>query len=175
MSHDSTFRPLTRAVSTSSRSHGDVLRATHSKLRVGLRLWGFAEHEVERWIGNLPTLGARLSWQIVHDRDGEGADMMIHLVRSSTDALSPFCWNCVGANRAIRRAQGGPALHVALFSGDARRLPTPRHGLWAMAGPLSEEDTLHEIIRTLVFPRMSKHDGVSRIALASARNPSAGE
>ncbi|RDK00788.1 hypothetical protein DLM46_20780 [Paraburkholderia lacunae] len=146
---------LTHAVSQHSRPHGDVARARHATFRVGLRLWGFDEHEVSGWITGLPTLGGRLSWEITHDRDGDGAGLVIHLVRSS-DVLAPFCWNCVGANRTIRRAQGGVAQHVALFSGDARRLPTPRYGLWAIARTRSEIDTLHEIARTLVFPRVMR-------------------
>lgn len=132
------------------------MRASTLPFRIGLRLWGFDEWEVRDWGENLPMLGGRLSREITDDRDGDGLSMVVHLVRSSTQALGPFCWNCVGANQAIRRAQGGSVLHVALFSGDARRLPTLRYGLWAMAGGRSEEETLHEIVRTLVSPRVMR-------------------
>ncbi|CAB3696244.1 hypothetical protein LMG27174_03436 [Paraburkholderia rhynchosiae] len=130
------------------------MRTDALPLRIGLRLWGFDEYEVRGWGENLPTLGGRISWEIMHDCDADGVGAVIHLVRSSAQTLASFCWNCVGANRAIRLAQGAAVLHVAVFSGDARRLPTPRYGLWAIAGRRSEEQTVHEIARTLVFPRV---------------------
>ncbi|WP_025597694.1 hypothetical protein [Burkholderia sp. WSM2230] len=122
-------------------------------LRIGLRLWGFDKPEVLRWGENLPTLGGRLAWEIMHDPDSDGVDVVIHLVRSSASALGSFCWNCVGANRAMHGAQHGSALNVAVFSGDARRLPAQLNGLWVIAGKRSEEDAVHEVARTLVVPR----------------------
>ncbi len=126
-----------------------------SPLLVGLRLWGFDRPKVRRWGENLPTLGGRLAWEIMHDPDDDAVDVVIHLVRSSATALGSFCWNCVGANRAMHDARHGRVLNVAIFSGDARRLPAQLNGLWVMAGQRPQEDIVHEVVRTLVVPRLA--------------------
>ena len=133
---------------------GNPVYTQAAPLRIGLRLWGIDEYEVLCWGERLPTLGERIVWDIVHDPDSDDAGMVIHLVRSSAATLGSFCWNCVGANRAMYRATRSSSLNVAVFSGDPRRLPTPRYGLWAMAGRRSEAETVHEVVRTLVFPCM---------------------
>jgi len=154
MNYEGTSNYFTHTINGLHRSQRDVKCANPMSFRIGLRLWGFDETQVRSWSARLPTLGGRLSWEIAHDSGGDGASMLIHLVKSSSETFGPFCWNCVGANRAILRAQGQSAMHVAVFSGDSRRLPALRHGLWAMAERGIEEETLHEIARTLVIPRV---------------------
>jgi hypothetical protein len=129
-------------------------RSNGAALRIGLRLWGFAESEVDAWRRGLPILDGLLSWEIAHQRDGDGAGMIIHLVKSSSRALGSFCWNCVGANEAIRASKESPHVEMALFSGDETRLPRVRSGLWAMAGTRSTESALHSLAHVVIVPRL---------------------
>jgi len=135
--------------------HGNQpARADGTALRIGLRLWGFVESEVNTWIPGLPTLGGLLAWDIARQRDGEGVGMIIHLVKSSSNALGSFCWNCVGANAAIRASANTARVEAALLSGDVRRLPAVRSGFWAMAGVLSPEAALNTLAHTVIVPRL---------------------
>jgi len=132
-------------------------RSDGAALRIGLRLWGFAESRVDTWIQGLPVLDdGSLSWEIAHQRDGDGADMIIHLVKSSPRALGSFCWNCVGANDAMRASEGSSRVEIALFSGDETRLPLVRSGLWAMAGTRATESALHTLAHAVIVPRFQR-------------------
>lgn len=142
------------ALEIAARRGSQPVRADGAALRIGLRLWGFVESEVNTWIPNLPTLDGLLSWEIARQRDGDGAGMIIHLVKSSPNELGSFCWNCVGANEAIRASANAARVEAALFSGDERRLPAVRSGLWAMAGTRPVETALHTLAHAVIVPRL---------------------
>lgn len=139
------------AIEIGRRPGNRPVRFDGAALRVGLRLWGFVESEVDTWIPGLPVLDGLLSWEIARHRDGEGAAMIIHLVKSSSRALGSFCWNCVGANEAIRASASTSRMEVVLFSGDERRLPAVRSGLWMMAGTRPTEAALHTLAHSVRF------------------------
>ncbi|GAB7524627.1 hypothetical protein [Paraburkholderia sp. 2C] len=126
-----------------------------SVMRVGLRLWGFYDFEVEGWLQDLPGSGAKASWEVLRHRDGKGLDMVIHLVRSTSESCGPFCWNCVGANRAMQRSIGSSTTHIALFFGDVRRLPVHRCGLWMLLDGCNERMALHTVAENVVIPLVS--------------------
>lgn len=155
MIYPTTRRSSFNASDAEVRNRRNRIYTNASPLLIGLRLWGFERLEVRHWGENLPTLGGRLAWEIMRDPDNDAVDVVIHLVRSSATALGSFCWNCVGANRAMHGARHGAVLNVAIFSGDARRLPAQLNGLWVMAGKRPAEDIVHEVVRTLVFPRVA--------------------
>ncbi|MFM0362160.1 hypothetical protein [Paraburkholderia sediminicola] len=142
------------ALEIAARHGNQPTRADGAALRIGLRLWGFVESEVNTWITCLPTHGGLLAWEIARQRDGEGAGMIIHLVKSSSNALGSFCWNCLGANDAIRASANAARVEAALFSGDVRRLPVVRSGLWAMAGTRPVEAALHTLAHAVIIPRL---------------------
>lgn len=144
------------------------MRADGAGFRIGLRLWGFVESEIGTWIPGLPTLDGSLCWEIARQRDGDGADMIIHLVKSSSNALGSFCWNCVGANEAIRAAASTSRIEAALFSGDERRVPAARSGLWTMAGARPAHAALHTLAHAVIVPQLMRERarakvGVSRV------------
>lgn len=146
--------PNSNALEISGRPGNRPVRSDGAELRVGLRLWGVVESDVDAWIPGLPVLDGLLSWEIARHRDGEGADMIIHLVQSSSRALGSFCWNCVGANEAIRASASTSRIEAALFSGDESRLPAVRSGLWAMAGTRPAEAALHTLGHAVIIPRL---------------------
>jgi len=129
--------------------------SSRNPMRIGLRLWGFYDFEVEGWLQDLPRSGGKDSWEIALHRDGEGFDMMIHLVRSTSASCGSFCWNCVGADRAMQRSFGSPTTHLALFFGDVRRLPAHRSGLWMLLDGCSEQAALHTVAENVVIPLVS--------------------
>jgi hypothetical protein len=131
------------------------MNASRNPMRVGLRLWGFHDFEVEGWLHDLPGRGEEASWEIARRRDSAELGMVIHLVRSSSASCGPFCWNCVGADRAMQRSIGGPATHIALFFGDVRRMPAHRSGLWMLLDGCSERAALHTVAENVVIPLVS--------------------
>lgn len=131
------------------------MNASRKSMRVGLRLWGFYEFEVEGWLQDLPDSGGKASWEIARHRDGAELDMVIHLVRSTSASCGPFCWNCVGADRAMQRSIGSPTTHIALFFGDVRRLPAHRSGLWMLLDGCSERMALHTVAENIIVPLVS--------------------
>lgn len=137
-------------------SPGDLHRAGGAPLRIGLRLWGFEDRQVESWFDDLRDLDGRLRWELVRQRDGAGADLVIHLVKSSSALLSSFCWNCAGADHTMRQSQGKSPVHIAIFAGDANRLPAERAGLWVFAGNRSPKAALQELTQTVIIPRLLK-------------------
>ncbi|AXF05544.1 hypothetical protein CUJ88_44435 (plasmid) [Paraburkholderia hospita] len=131
-----------------------IATRTGPTLRIGLRLWGFVDTQVGSWLGDLPDQDGRLSWEAARHHDGAGVALIIHLVKSSSAVLSSFCWNCAGASHAMRQSQGKCPVQIALFAGDASRLPAGRTGLWAFAGNCSTRAALCELTRTVVVPHL---------------------
>ncbi|ANB75669.1 hypothetical protein AYM40_25360 [Paraburkholderia phytofirmans OLGA172] len=160
------------ALEITARHGNQPTRTDSATLRIGLRLWGFVESEVSMWIPGLPTLGGLLAWEIAQQRDGEGAGMIIHLVKSSSNALGSFCWNCLGANEAIRASANAARVEVALFSGDVRRLPAVRSGLWAMAGTRPVETALHTLAHAVTIPQLM-HDRACQKVWCGSRGAAA--
>jgi hypothetical protein len=99
-------------------------------------MWGFDEYEVKSRMSELPALNGLLSWEIAHSRYAEGADMVLHLVNPSRPAPGGFCWNCLGANRAMVRSLETSRTEMVLFAGAAGQLPRGRAGHWAAADRL---------------------------------------
>jgi hypothetical protein len=58
------------------------------------------------------------------------------MVRPSRLTGDGFCWNCVGANRAVFRSMAECGTEMILFEGKAEHLPRHRAGHWAAAGTL---------------------------------------
>ena len=131
------------------------MNTSRNPMRVGLRLWGFYDFEVEGWLRDLPDFGGGAAWEIARHRDGAALDMVIHLVRATSVSCGPFCWNCVGADRAMQRSIGSPTTHIALFFGDVRRLPAQRSGLWMLLGGCSERMALHTVAENIIVPLVS--------------------
>ncbi|WNC91623.1 hypothetical protein RI103_09850 [Paraburkholderia sp. FT54] len=154
--YDSMRNLNSNALEISGRRDNRPLPAEGAALRVGLRLWGFAESEVDAWTPGLPVFDGLLSWEIARHRDGDGAGMIIHLVKSSSRALGSFCWNCVGANEAIRASANTSRVEAALFCGDESRLPAVRSGFWAMAGTRPAEAALHTLAHAVIVPRLMR-------------------
>ena len=114
-------------------------------LRIALRLWGLDESAVKSWIGELPTLDGSLSWELAHSQIPDGADMVVHTVKPSRHAPGSFCWNCVGANRAMLRSWDMSRTEMVLFVGAADQLPSERVGHWSIAGRLTPYAALHNL------------------------------
>jgi len=129
--------------------------ALHAKtMRVCLRLWGIDERAAAAWLADLPTLGGRISWEIARKPEAGPADLMIHLVKPSRPVSGAFCWNCVGANEAIRRGNASGTPQIALFSGKASRLPAFRSGCWISAGVRPMEHALGMLAHAIVIPKI---------------------
>ncbi|MFC4702180.1 hypothetical protein [Paraburkholderia caffeinitolerans] len=111
-------------------------RNSPQPLQVALRLWGFDEREVRSWIDDLPSLDGTLNWSIARERAADGAAVVVHVVKPSPRAQDAFCWNCVGANRAMVCALEGTRPEIVLFAGDAAQLPRRRAGVWSVAGDM---------------------------------------
>ena len=105
-------------------------------LCIALRLWGYEESEVQSWMSELPGLNGAITWTISRDRLARGADVVVHMVRPSRLAGNAFCWNSVGANRAVDRSVAECGTEMILFEGKAEHLPRHRAGHWAAAGAL---------------------------------------
>lgn len=123
----------------------NLSRSNRHSLRIALRLWGFDESAVKSRMSESPTLNGLLSWDIARSRDAEGVDMVLHLVNPSRPAPGSFCWNCLGANRAMVRSLETSRTEMVLFAGTADQLPRGRAGLWAAAGKLTMWDALHTL------------------------------
>lgn len=146
------------SIDLNGNSGNRAMLSERTMMRIGLRVWGFAESEVNAWIRELPVLDGSLCWEFSHQRDGGGADVIIHMVKSSSPALGSFCWNCVGANDAIRTSRWSSRVEMVLFYGDATRLPQVRYGLWAMAGARLAESALHMLAHAVIVPQfLRKH------------------
>lgn len=114
-------------------------------LRIALRLWGLDEPVVKSWVSELPALNGLLSWEITNSRIADGADIVVHMVKPSRPAPGAFCWNCVGANRAMARSLHMSHAEMVLFVGAADELPSDRAGHWAAGGRLTSRAALHTL------------------------------
>ena len=119
-------------------------------LCIGLRLWGFDEREAQRWTTLLRQLDGSVAWTIVRDRSASGADIVVHLVKPSTQRRASFCWNALGASYAISNSLSACGTEIALFMGNEDELPEKRPGHWAVAGSLSPLSALGRLGRMLL-------------------------
>ena len=111
-------------------------------LCIALRLWGYEESEVQSWMSELPGLNGAITWRISRDRLARGADIVVHMVRPTRLTGDGFCWNSVGANRAVYRSEAECGTEMILFEGKAEHLPRHRAGHWAAAGTLQPHAAL---------------------------------
>lgn len=118
-------------------------------IRASLRLWGYDPLVVEAWIKRLPDARGRVSWEIAHDREANGADVVVHLLNPSRTS-APFCWNCAGASRAMRLSIGTGRTEIALFAGRFQQLEFPRVGPWFASEGLPIRMALHKLAQSLV-------------------------
>ena len=123
----------------------DFMRSNRRNIRIALRLWGFDESVVKSRMNELPSLNGLLSWEIARSRNGEGSDVVLHLVNPSRPAPGAFCWNCLGANRAMVRSLETSRTEMVFFAGAAEQLPRDRTGHWAAAGNLPTWVALHTL------------------------------
>jgi hypothetical protein len=114
-------------------------------LRIVLRLWGVDEPVVKSWISELPTCNGVLSWEVSNSCVADGAHIVVNMVKPSRHASGAFCWNCVGANRAMVRSVDMSHTEMTLFVGAADRLPSDRVGHWSAAGRLTPYAALHTL------------------------------
>lgn len=159
----------------------EAMRLTPTTMRVGLRLWGLVESDVTAWLPVLPMLEGLVSWKIICDSDTNDFDMVIHLVHPSKFAEGSFCWNCLGANEAIRHSKASRQIEMALFAGDATCLPAFRTGCWTLAGARPMLDALIIFAHAVVIPqvRLARFDSqaqersrlLSRLAMLNASKP----
>lgn len=105
-------------------------------LRIAIRLWGYEASLAQTWIGSLPSLNGALVWTLALTPASLDVDLVVHMVKPSSDVRGGFCWNCVGANRALVQVHSTTVKALALFAGQTRHLPTARSGLWIAAGKL---------------------------------------
>lgn len=139
---------MTKSTDSLPREHAfdsGTHRNSPQPLRVALRLWGFDEREVHSWLDDLPTLDGMLNWTIARERAAEWAALVVHVVKPSPRAQDAFCWNCVGANRAMVCALEGTRPEIVLFAGDATQLPRRRAGVWSVAGDMPAYAGLHAL------------------------------
>jgi hypothetical protein len=114
-------------------------------LRIVLRLWGVDEPVVKSWISELPTCNGVLSWEVSNSCVADGAHIVVNMVKPSRHASGAFCWNCVGANRAMLRSWDMSRTEMVLFVGAADQLPSERVGHWSIAGRLTPYAALHNL------------------------------
>lgn len=112
-------------------------RIDRAPLRIALRLWGYDASQAQTWIELLPTLDGSIAWALAVAPDNHDADVVVHMVKPSRPVGSTFCWNCIGANRAIARWPSASGTALVLFAGHAYQMPSARTGQWIVAGGLS--------------------------------------
>lgn len=124
-------------------------RGATAPLRVAIRLWGYDASLAQAWIESLPSLSGSLAWTLALAKNSPETDFVLHMVKPSRDALTGFCWNCVGANRALAQAQQVNGNALALFAGHANQMPHSRSGLWIAAGSLPPRAALFRLAHLL--------------------------
>jgi hypothetical protein len=134
---------------------------TRAPLRIALRLWGIDEATAQFWLDDLPTLGGLVSWEIAVDRRATGADVVVHLVKPA--ANSEFCWNCVGANAALKRPASTYGMELALFAGDTIAMPVERAGHWVAAGAFSPFAALFRLTHLLAAVAVPQSPATVRV------------
>jgi hypothetical protein len=105
-------------------------------MRVAIRLWGYDAALAEAWIESFPSVNGTLACTLALTASHPDADLVLHMVKPSGNLRSGFCWNCVGANRALAHAHSAQRNVLALFEGHATQLPVVRNGLWIATGAL---------------------------------------
>jgi hypothetical protein len=123
----------------------------NSCVHAGLRLWGYDPSAVGAWIKRLPDAGGQISWEIAHDRDANGAELVVHLVNPSQTS-APFCWNCAGANHAMRLSTSTGRMEIVLFAGHFHQLEFPRTGRWVASEGLPIRMALHKLAESIIRP-----------------------
>ncbi|WP_430231273.1 hypothetical protein [Paraburkholderia tropica] len=116
--------------------HASRTGSAAAPLRIAIRLWGYDTSVAQTWIGSLPSLNGALAWTLALSPDSLDVDLVVHMVKPSPDVRGGFCWNCVGANRALVQMHSTTGKALALFAGQTRQLPAARSGLWIAAGKL---------------------------------------
>jgi len=143
---------MTRPIDHPNLDPASNARAPHGRrpaLRVALRLWGIDERDAQSRLGGLRARHPQLDWRIARDSAAAGADIVVHVVKPMARRSDGFCWNCIGANRALTRSLERARTEIALFAGDARELPQRRAGLWAVAGTRDSCTALDALARAL--------------------------
>ncbi|VBD58984.1 hypothetical protein [Burkholderia pseudomallei] len=133
-------------------------RIDRAPLRIALRLWGYDASQAQTWIDSLPTLDGLIAWALAVAPDNHDADVVVHMVKPSRPAGSTFCWNCIGANRAIARRRSESGIALVLFVGHSYQMPSPRAGQWIAAGrlpPCSALSQLSHLILAAAAPTFS--------------------
>lgn len=120
-------------------------RIDRAPLRIALRLWGYDASQAQTWIESLPTLDGSIAWALAVAPDNHDADVVVHMVKPSRPVGSTFCWNCIGANRAIARRPSASGTALVLFAGHAYQMPSARTGQWIVAGGLSPCEALSQL------------------------------
>jgi hypothetical protein len=136
---------------THARAADSVAPPPAAHMRVALRLWGYEHAVVDRWTRALPRTGGRLLWDVVHDRDANGADVVIHLVNPS-NGMTPFCWNCADANHAMRLSHGTGRTEIALLAGYFQQLEFPHNGYWVTSKGLPMKTVLYTLAQSIANP-----------------------
>lgn len=133
-------------------------RINRAPLRIALRLWGYDASQAQTWIESLPTLDGSLAWALAVASDNRDADVVVHMVKPSCLVGSTFCWNCIGANRAIQRRLSVSGTALVLFAGHACQMPSARTGQWVVAGglpPCAALSQLSHLIAAAAAPTSS--------------------
>jgi len=114
-------------------------------MRIAVRLWGYETSLAQAWIESFPTLNGAFACTLALTASHPDADLVLHMVEPSCDVRTGFCWNCVGANRALAHASSAQRNALALFAGDAIALPAMRSGLWIATGKLPPRAALFRL------------------------------
>ena len=135
------------SIGATPRDPGD--RRAAAPLRIAVRLWGYDASLAQTWMESLPSLNESLAWTLALTTSSVNTDLMLHMVKPSHDLRAGFCWNCVGANRALARSDSANGNALALFAGHANQLPVTRTGLWIAAGTLAPLAALFRLAHLL--------------------------
>ncbi|MBN3811008.1 hypothetical protein [Paraburkholderia sp. Ac-20347] len=132
---------------------------SHAPLRIAIRLWGYDAAVAQTWLDSLPTLDGLIGWSIALAPDSPGAHMVVHMIKPSQMPGATFCWNCMGANRAIARMDPADGAAIALFAGHANALPPARDGLWMTSGALPPRAALFRLAHLIGAAAMPTSSG----------------
>lgn len=124
---------------------GPGMPGAGAPMRIAVRLWGYDTSLAQAWIESLPTLNGTFACTLALTARHPDADLVLHMVEPSCDVRAGFCWNCVGANRALAHARSARQNALALFAGHAIALPAMRNGLWIATGTLPPRAALFRL------------------------------
>lgn len=114
-------------------------------MHIAVRLWGYDASLAEAWVESFPTVNGTLACTLALAASHPDADLVVQMVKPSDTVRSGFCWNCVGANRALAHAHSAQRNVLALFEGHATQLPAMRNGLWIATGALPPQIALFRL------------------------------